>query len=140
MKITLSQQNDAVHFQAKNEDGQTVDFDGTADIGGEGKGMRPMEVLLSSVAACSVFDITTILKKQRQPVEHIDIEVTGTRPAEGAPKPFKAIHLHFALTGTLEESKVARAVQLSVEKYCSVAESLDKTIRITYEFEIRPSA
>ncbi len=136
MEITVKRLNNALHFEASNADGNTFQMDASPAIGGEGKGMRPMEVLLSSVAGCSVFDIVTILKKQRENLEDIQIKATGDRKTDGDVKPFKAIHLRFDLKGDLNETKVARAVELAVEKYCSVATSLDPAIKITHSYTI----
>lgn len=136
MDIHVKRLNDKVHFEAKNESGASVQFDGSADIGGENKGMTPMQLLLTSVGACSVMDVVSILKKQREPVEDVQIKIHGDRKAEGAPKPFTAIQLHFILKGTLNASKVERAITLGVEKFCSVAESLDPKIEITHSFEV----
>lgn len=136
MEIILKQQNEHVHFEAASEDGNTVQIDGAPAIGGENKGMRPMQLLLTSVAACSVFDIVSILKKQREPVEDIQIRAKGERAESGDVKPFTAIHLIFEFTGKLNEKKVNRAVSLSVEKYCSVAASLNPEIPVTYEANI----
>jgi putative redox protein len=136
MEIILKQQNENVHFEALNEDGNSVHIDGAAAIGGENKGMRPMQLLLTSVAACSVFDVVSILKKQREPVENIQIRARGERTETGDVKPFTAIHLMFEFKGALNEKKVNRAVSLSVEKYCSVAASLNPDIPVTYEAKI----
>ena len=136
MEIKLKRLNNAVHFKASNKDGNSIEFDGSPEIGGEGKGMRPMEVLLSSVAGCSVFDIVSILKKQRENLMDISITATGDRKSQGDVKPFTSIHLRFDFKGDLTESKVARAVELSVEKYCSVASSLDPNINITHSYTI----
>lgn len=139
MEIILRQQNDSVHFEAANGGGNTVQIDGAPSIGGEDKGMRPMELLLTSVAACSVFDIVSILKKQRQPVEDVQIRAKGERAESGDVKPFTAIHLVFEFKGALNEKKVNRAVSLAVEKYCSVAASLNPDIPVTYEAVISES-
>ena len=139
MEIILKQQNDSVHFEAANEGGNTVQIDGAPSIGGEDKGMRPMELLLTSVAACSVFDVVSILKKQREPVEDIQIKAKGERAQKGDVKPFTAIHLVFEFKGKLNEKKVNRAVSLSVEKYCSVAASLNPETPVTYEARILES-
>ncbi|MFW6347650.1 MAG: OsmC family protein [Cyclonatronaceae bacterium] len=139
MEIILKQQNDSVHFEAANEDGNTVQIDGAPAIGGENKGMRPMQLLLTSVGACSAFDVVSILKKQREPVEDIQIRATAERPESGDVKPFTAIHLVFEFKGKLNEKKVNRAVSLAVEKYCSVAASLNPDIPLTYEAKILES-
>src|SRR5690606_39631401 len=67
MKVHLQRKNEAVHFEASSElSAVSVNIDGSESIGGEGKGVRPMELVLMALGSCSVFDLTTILKKQRQ--------------------------------------------------------------------------
>ena len=78
MKITLKRLNDAVHFEGSNEDGNTVHIDGSPAIGGEGKGLRPMQLLLVSLGPCSSMDVVCILKKMRQRREDIQVEVKGS--------------------------------------------------------------
>jgi putative redox protein len=136
MKVQLRRINDAVHFEIKNEQGNTVEADGAPEIGGEGKGMRPMELLLASVASCSAIDVVEILKKQRQPLEDLMVDVKGTRPDDTTPSPFQSIALHFRLVGKLDKPKVARAIELAIEKYCSAVETLDPKVEITHSFEI----
>ncbi|WP_417602698.1 OsmC family protein [Owenweeksia hongkongensis] len=136
MKISLERKNDHLLFEGKSETGNTVTIDGSRANGGDDAGMSPMELLLTAVAACASFDVSLILKKQRQDVKSLKVDASGTRPEEGQVKPFKTIHLHFKLTGTPDESKVARAVELAVEKYCSVASSLDPQIKVTHDFSI----
>lgn len=140
MQIQLVRKNDHVHFEATNTESNTVQIDGAASIGGEGNGMRPMELLLTSVAACASFDVVTILRKQRQDLQDIRIEAEGERASEGDAKPFRAVRLHFRLWGTLDEKKVARAIELAVTKYCSVAESLHPDIQISHRFTLEAKA
>lgn len=136
MEITLKRLNDAVHLRAENGKGNHTDYDGTENIGGQGKAMTPMENLLASVAACSALDVVPILKKQRQQLDDIEIKVTGNRHKVEEVKPFKDIHIHFILKGKIDPKKAEKAVALSVEKYCSVHASLDPNIRVTHGFEI----
>ena len=136
MEITLKRLNDAVHLSAVNANGNQTEFDGTENIGGEGKAMTPMEALLSAVAACSTLDVIPILKKQRQVLEDLEVVVTGNRQKVADVNPFKDIHMHFKLTGNIDPHKAKKAVDLSVEKYCSVSASLDPTIKVTHSFEI----
>jgi putative redox protein len=136
MKIDINRLNDGFHMEAVNETGNTVHLDASPDIGGTGKGMRPMQLLLTALGACGTIDIINILKKQRQPLEDIKITVTGEREKDAVPAPFIAAHIHFRLFGKLDHDKVQKAVSLSVEKYCSVAETIKKTTKITYSFEI----
>lgn len=135
MKIQINRLNDGFQLEGVNEDGNTVRMDASPDIGGTNTGMRPMQLLLTALGACGTIDIINILKKQRQPLDDIKIEVTGDRP-DTTPAPFIAAHIHFRLFGKLDHDKVQKAVSLSVEKYCSVAETIKKTTKITYSFEI----
>ena len=135
MKIEINRLNDGFQLEGVNEDGKTVRMDASPDIGGTNTGMRPMQLLLTALGACGTIDIINILKKQRQPLEDIKITVTGERP-DTTPAPFTGAHIHFRLYGKLDADKVQKAVSLSVEKYCSVAETIKKTTKITYSFEI----
>lgn len=139
MKIQLHRVNDTIHFEARNERGNRVQIDGAESMGGEGKGMRPMELLLVSVASCSAMDLVSILKKQRQKLDDIRIEVTGDRPGSRAPRPFRAMGIHFVLTGELNPGKVEHAVTLAVEKFCSAAETLSRDVHINHSYEIKLS-
>jgi putative redox protein len=133
MKITLSRQNDAVHFIAKNEQDTVMHIDGSPEIGGENKGFRPMQMLLAALGGCSSIDVVSILKKQRQVLEAFDIEIDGEREAGKEPSLFQDILVTFKLTGaSLDPEKVKKAVALSMDKYCSVAKTLEKTATIKY--------
>ncbi|RMG69057.1 MAG: OsmC family peroxiredoxin [Bacteroidetes bacterium] len=135
-KLSLSRQNDAFHFAVSNADGATISLDGSPAIGGENKGLRPMELLLAGVAGCSAIDVGLILKKQRQQVEAWDIEITGEREAADTATPWKKVHLHFIFAGPLDPNKVRRAIDLSLETYCSAALTLKAFATITYSFAI----
>lgn len=137
MKISLKRINQNVRFEGVNTAGITVVTEGSPDIGGEGKGIRPMELLLMSLASCSSMDAVTILKKMRQPLEDMKVEVEGERDTEQVPAVFKKIHLHFELSGPLKPEKVEQALRLAVEKYCSVGRMLEKTATITWDFTIK---
>ncbi len=137
MKVTLQRLNDAVHFEGKNEDGNTIQIDGNPNFGGEGKGVRPMQLLLMSLAGCSSMDVVSLLTKMRQPLDDIQVEVNGERDTSEVPPVFKKIHLKFFLKGNLDEEKVAKAISKSVDKYCSVARMLEGKAEITWGFEVR---
>lgn len=137
MKITIQRLNDAVHMEAKNEDSVTLNMDGTPDIGGVNGGFRPMQMLLAAAGGCASIDIVGILKKQRQQLDDLKVEVTGERIDVEEYSEFKTIHLHFIFTGKIDEKKAARAVALSLSKYCSVSKTLEKTAEITSSFEVR---
>ncbi len=136
-KVMLKRLNDAFHLQAVSEEGLTVEADATPEIGGQHKGMRPMQMLLASLGSCSAIDVIELLRKQRQPLEDMTIEVSGERATE-VPRVFTAIHVQYKLYGNLEEKKVERACRLSMEKMCSVAKMLEKAAPITWAYEILP--
>lgn len=134
--ITVKRLNDAVHMEATNEDGVTIQIDGSPDVGGINGGFRPMQMLLAAAAGCSTIDIVGILKKQKQNPDDITVEVTADRQKVDTYSEFKAIHMHYIFTGNVDEKKAERAIDLSVNKYCSVSKALEKTAKITTSFEI----
>lgn len=138
VKIEIKRLNDAYHMEATNEQGSTLHMDASPDIGGLNKGMRPMQVVLTALGGCSAIDVISILKKQKQDLKDIRVTVTGERE-NVAPSPYTEANVHFRLYGKLDEEKVKKAVSLSVEKYCSVAESLKPQTKITHSFEIIPA-
>ena len=138
MKLELNRLNDGYHLEAINEQGRIVHIDASPDIGGTNQGMRPMQLLLAAMGGCSTIDIISILKKQKQPLRDIKITVTGEREKDVIPSLFVEVHAHFRLYGNLDADKVQRAVSLSVEKYCSVAKTLEYKAKITHSFEILP--
>ncbi len=136
MKIRIERQDDAFHLRAFNAGGNHVDTDANPDIGGSNKGMRPMELLLSSLGTCSSIDVIHILRKQRQPLEDIRVEIDAEREKDKHPALFTTIHVTFILTGNLDPEKIERAVNLSMEKYCSVSRIVEKTAKITWEWKV----
>jgi putative redox protein len=136
MKISIQRLNDAVHMEATNEDDVSLQMDGTGEIGGINGGFRPMQMLLAAAGGCSAIDVVGILKKQRQNPDDLKIEVTGERVNVDDYSEFKTINIHFIMKGDLDEKKVARAIDLSLTKYCSVSKTLEKTANITSSFEI----
>ncbi|MFM2435756.1 MAG: hypothetical protein RL063_1737 [Pseudomonadota bacterium] len=127
---------DGVSFVGESESGHAVVLDGAPENGGRNIGMRPMEMLLIGMGACSSFDVVAILKKARQPIVHCVAEIEATR-ADTVPKVFTKIHVHFVLTGTgLNPVQVERAVKLSAEKYCSASIMLSQACPISHDFEI----
>lgn len=135
VKIEIKRLNDAYHMEAVNEQGATLHMDASPDMGGQNKGMRPMQMVLTALGGCSVIDVISILKKQKQDLKDIQVTVTGERE-NVAPSPYTEANVHFKLFGNLDKDKVSKAVTLSVEKYCSVAESLKPQTKITHSFEI----
>ncbi|MGO1671583.1 MAG: OsmC family protein [Sphingobacterium sp.] len=137
MKVHLNRKNQGVHFEASSELSEIkVNIDGPESIGGEGKGVRPMEMVLMALGSCSVFDLTTILQKQRQEIEDIQVEIEGTRREE-IPNIFTKIHMTFTLKGKIDLEKAQRAAELAVKKYCSVHDMLAAGgVEISYSIRI----
>ena len=109
----------------------------TIDTKGERKSApTPMELLLVSVAACTAVDVVSILEKKRQVVTDYKVEISGER-REDYPRAFTKMHVHHIVYGhDVSEQAVARAIELSDTKYCSVAASVRPTVEITTSFEI----
>lgn len=131
------QWKDAVHFEAVADSGHTVLIDGPADGGGQNRGSRPMELVLMGLGGCASYDVIAILDKQRQKVTDCVTHVTASRVDE-IPQVFDKIHMKFVVTGEgLDERKVARAVSLSADKYCSASRMLEAGgVQITHEYEV----
>lgn len=136
MKVTLRRLNNAVHLLGENSDGNTIHIDGAEKVGGEGAGFRPMQLLLAALGSCATMDLVPILAKKRQRLDDLSVEVTGEREGDGVPSPFTSMHLHFRLRGEIEAQHAERSVELAVEKYCSVAETLKPGVKVTYSYEI----
>lgn len=103
----------------------------------DGPGVSPMQMLLMGVGGCTAIDVVDILRKQRQPLAGLEVQVTGER-AEEYPKPWKAMHVHYILTGDgLDPKKVKRAIELSVEKYCGAHATVAGVAKMSHDFEIR---
>jgi len=138
LRVVVRRRNDAVHFVAETGSGWRVPIDGAPSVGGAGLGARPMELLLSGLGGCAGIDVVGILAKQRQPVDDLTVTVEGERTL-GEPAVFARIHVHFSVSGPVDERAVARAVALSMEKYCSVARTLEHTATIAYDYTLEPA-
>jgi len=124
-------------LEAQNEKGISVKYDATIEHGGEETALSPMETVLASLAACSIYDVLIILKKKRQKISNFNVEATAERRKDPLPKIFTKIHLKYILKGQkIDPEAVKRAIQLSEEKYCSVGAMLKNTVEITYYYEI----
>ncbi|TNE64301.1 MAG: OsmC family protein [Alphaproteobacteria bacterium] len=124
-------------FIGESPSGHAVVMDAGASSGGLDHGIRPMEMLLLGMGGCSSIDVVMILKKARQKITDCWVELDAER-ADDHPKVFKKIHAHFVLTGQdLDKKHVERAIQLSMEKYCSASAQLAALATITTDYEIR---
>ena len=137
MKVELKRVNDAVHFEASAPSSNIkVHIDGSPEIGGEGLGVRPMEMVLMALASCSSLDLVSILKKQKQDLQDISVSVEGERREE-LPPVFTKINMSFTLKGDVDPAKAERAAELAVKKYCSVHDMLVAGgVEISYSIDI----
>jgi len=136
MNINLIRKSGKFNFEAENESGFTVELDAKVAIGGEGKGFRPMEMLLVGLGGCSGIDMVNVLTKQKEPLDDIKIAINATRKDEEMPPIFDEINIHFDLYGNLSTAKVERALALTFEKYCSVSNILGRSAKIKFTYEI----
>ncbi len=137
MNIKLTKVNNAVHFEGSSDTTPVkVHIDGSPDIGGEGLGARPMELVLMALGSCSALDLVSILKKQRQQIDDLQIKVEGER-REAIPTVFTRIHISFSLKGDIDPVKAGKAAELAVKKYCSVHDMLAAGgVDITYDVQV----
>jgi putative redox protein len=137
MDCTVRWQPDAgMAFTAETGSGHMLTMDGATDGGGRNLAPRPMETVLAGTGGCAAYDVVLILKRGRHRVSGCAVKLQAER-AEQDPKVFTRIHMHFTVSGrALSEAAVARAVQLSHEKYCSASAMLAHTAEITTGFEV----
>ena len=129
--------NDAgMAFVAESGSGHAVVMDGAPDAGGRNLGFRPMEMLLAGTGGCTAFDVVLILKRGRHAVSGCEVKLSAER-AETDPKVFTRIHFHYRVKGKgLKSEVVARAIELSKDKYCSASIMMAETAEITHDYEI----
>lgn len=132
-KVTLV--ND-MQFSGKATSGHTLTMDADEASGGHNTGFRPMELLLVGFGGCSGMDVISILRKKRQLVTGLEINVHGEK-TDSYPKIYKEIHIEYVVKGrSIDKEAVERAISLSLEKYCSVGATLAKAGTITHSYKI----
>lgn len=132
MNVQLKRINDDIQFRARNES----DYDFVVASEAEQEGVSPMEMVALGLGGCSSIDILTILEKQRQRVDHFDAEVDAERATDRIPAVFTRLHVHYRVEGDVDPDKMQQAIDLSLDKYCSVSKMLEKTATISYTFAV----
>ena len=134
MEVVLNRLDQDFHFEAKGSSPVPVHIDAAEGIGGHNAGARPMELLLMGLGGCTAIDVILILKKQRQIIEDFQIRVSGDREKiEGTEKsPFNQINIQFELKGQIDGNKALKAIQMSMDKYCSATAQLEPSATITH--------
>ena len=136
MEINLVRKSGKFNFEAENSSGFTVELDAKQEIGGEGKGFRPMEMLLVGLGGCSGIDMVNVLTKQKEPLNDVKISIKATRKDQEMPPVFDVIDIHFDLYGALSVAKVERALDMTFDKYCSVSNILGRSATINFTYTI----
>lgn len=123
-------------FVAETGSGHLLTMDGAPDGGGRNLAPRPMETVLAGTGGCTAYDVVLILKRGRHDVRGCELRLQAER-ADKDPKVFTRIHMHFVVSGRgLPAAAVARAIELSHQRYCSASAMLGKTAEITTSHEI----
>ncbi len=135
MKVELFK-TEGMSLIAKSDSGHWTVMDAPKESGGHGAATKPIELLLMSLAGCTSMDVISILKKKR--INFTDFKVEAiTQRGEEYPKVFKSISIHFKVYGSkIKEKDVARAIELSSEKYCAISAMLKKAVPISTSYEI----
>lgn len=126
---------EGMQFVAESGSGHAIVLDSDPSVGGKNTGPRPMELVLMGLAGCTAMDVISILRKKRQPVEGLEVNVQAER-AESHPKVYTKIHVEYVVYGDVDEKAAQHAIELSEGKYCSVAAMLRKTAEITWSYRI----
>lgn len=137
MDLARVRWNGKRQFVGVDEAGHAVVMDAKAEYKGEGSGIRPVELVLQGLAGCTGMDVISILEKKRQDVRGLEINVTGTPRVDEYPKIYTDIEVEYVVYGYgVKPEAVARAIELSEEKYCSVKGMLSEEIRVTTTFRV----
>jgi putative redox protein len=122
-------------FVGTSPSGHSVPFDSDRE---SNKAPGPMEMVLMALGACTATDMVIILEKKRQPLEELEVLCSGERAAE-PPTVWTRLEVLFRIRGSVDEAAVKHAMDLTEEKYCSVAAMLKKTAAFTWRYEITPA-
>jgi putative redox protein len=137
VKIELTRVEGDFGFEARDENGHVVKMDSKPESGGLNFGVRPMQLLLMGLGGCSGIDIVSILKKQRQTIEGFEMKIEGEREPGVEPSLWKTVNIIFELKGNIDIEKARRACALSMDKYCSVAETIRRAgCNITWDVRV----
>lgn len=132
MKIKIhSIPDERLSFEGTNEKGHKLLFSGNEEA------VRPMESVLMAMAACSCIDIELILKKMHQDVQKIEVDAEAER-AEHPPRIFTKIKLNYTISGDVKDEKVKKAIDMSINTYCSVSKMIEKSAEVVYTYKVLP--
>ncbi len=136
VKVEIIREEAPFLLKGIDEKGHEVYMDSVPKFGGKWAGFRPMHLLLVSLGGCAVMDVVAILGKMRQEVEDIKAEVTAEPIPNSKPTLFQKIHVHFVIKGNIDEEKLKKALELTMEKYCSVVLTVRPAVPVSYDYEL----
>ena len=136
MGKTIIEYNGGMAFVGKVASGHDVHMDAGETVGGIDSAPRPVEVFLSSLGGCTGMDVVSVLRKMKTEPKSLQIEIQDERASE-YPKVFTKIHLIYRVQGDVPENNLIKAIELSLAKYCPIANTLGKVSEITYEYSVR---
>ena len=125
MKLQLRRVNEKYRLEITNESGNVLVIDNNKANGGDDGGFRPMQTVIAALGACTSIDVISILKKQRLEPFELSLELDAERENGKDANLWKSVHITYYFKGNVPREKAERAVQLSLEKYCSVSKTLE---------------
>lgn len=124
-------------FVGWDQYGHGLVMDAQPEFKGEGTGPRPVELVLYGLAACTAMDVVSVLEKKRMPASSVEIVVNATQREDDYPHYYEDIGLTYIVSGHgVTEAAVARAIELSEDKYCSVKGMFGPQVRMTTSFRV----
>ncbi|MBE0635195.1 OsmC family protein [Candidatus Bipolaricaulota bacterium] len=138
MGKTIVEYRGGMAFVGKVRSGHDVFMDAGESSGGADSAPRPVEILLSSLGGCTGMDVIAVLRKKQTLPESLAIEIDDER-APDYPKVITKIHLTYKVSGNVPEENLVKAIELSLAKYCPIANTLAGVAQISYEYAITPS-
>jgi putative redox protein len=127
---------DGMQFVGSSDSGHAVLMDAPGSVGGNNSAPTPMELLLSAFGGCTGMDVISILRKKKQNVKRLEVQVKGDK-AKDHPRMYTTIHVNYIVAGRdVSEDAVKRSIGLSLDKYCSVGAMLGRAAKITHSFQV----
>ena len=128
---------DKRQFTGWNERGHGIVMDAPAQFAGEGTGPRPVELVLYGLGGCTAMDVVSVLQKKRLDVRGVEVTVTGTQREDDYPHYYDTIEIAYQVTGVgITEAAVARAIELSEDKYCAVKGMFGPQVSVSTSFRV----
>jgi putative redox protein len=130
--------NEGLQFKGNGSSGHEVVLDSSKDVGGLDQAARPVEMMLLSLCGCTGMDVVSVLNKMRVSYDRFEVGVSGQRETD-YPKRFTALELNYHIWGSdIDEEKLLKAINLSLDRYCPIANTLKHALDLTFKYEINP--